>query len=37
MPITEVGYLLGYQEPSAFHHAFKQWQGVGPGQYRGRR
>ncbi len=35
MPITEVGYLLGYQEPSAFHHAFKQWQGVGPGQYRG--
>ncbi len=34
MPITEVGYLLGYQEPSAFHHAFKQWQGVGPGQYR---
>ena len=37
MPITEVGYLLGYQEPSAFHHAFKQWQGVGPGQYRVRR
>lgn len=37
MPITEVGYLLGYQEPSAFHHAFKQWQGGGPGQYRVRR
>lgn len=37
IPITEVGYLLGYQEPSAFHHAFKQWQGLGPGQYRRRR
>ena len=35
MAIAEVGYLLGYQEASAFHHAFKQWQGVGPGQYRG--
>ena len=34
MPIAEVGYLLGYQEPTAFHHAFKQWQGQGPGQYR---
>lgn len=34
MPIAEVGFLLGYQEPTAFHHAFKQWQGQGPGQYR---
>jgi len=34
IPLAEVGYLLGYQDASAFHHAFKQWQGVGPGQYR---
>ena len=34
MPIGEVGYLLGYQDAPAFHHAFKQWQGQGPGQYR---
>lgn len=34
MPIAEVGYLLGYQDAPAFHHAFKQWQGQGPGQYR---
>ncbi|BAO80556.1 AraC-type DNA-binding domain-containing protein [Serpentinimonas raichei] len=34
MPIAEVGYLLGYHESAAFHHAFKQWQGQGPGQYR---
>ena len=32
MPIAEVGYLLGYQDAPAFHHAFKQWQGQGPGQ-----
>src|SRR3990167_725824 len=34
LPIAEVGYLLGYQDAPAFHHAFKQWQGQGPGQYR---
>ena len=34
MPIAEVGFLLGYQDAPAFHHAFKQWQGQGPGQYR---
>ena len=37
MPIAEVGYLLGYQDAPAFHHAFKQWQGQGPGQYRASR
>lgn len=35
MPIAEVGLLLGFQDTSAFHHAFKSWQGQGPGQYRG--
>ena len=35
LPLAEIGLLLGYQEAAAFHHAFKQWQGQGPGQYRG--
>lgn len=34
LPIAKVAYLLGYQDPAAFHHAFKHWQGQGPGQYR---
>ncbi len=34
LPIARIAALLGYQEVPAFHHAFKQWQGVGPGQYR---
>jgi AraC-like DNA-binding protein len=34
MPIAELGYLLGFQDAPAFHHAFKTWQGQGPGQYR---
>lgn len=36
MPVAEVGYLLGFQDAPAFHHAFKAWQGAGPGQYRAR-
>lgn len=34
MPIAELGHLLGFQDTPAFHHAFKTWQGQGPGQYR---
>jgi AraC-like DNA-binding protein len=34
MPVAEVGYLLGFQDTPAFAHAFKSWQGAGPGQYR---
>lgn len=34
MPIAEVGYLLGFRDAAAFHHAFKQWQGQGPGVFR---
>lgn len=34
MPVAQVGYLLGFQDAPAFHHAFKTWQGQGPGQYR---
>jgi len=34
--IGEVGYLLGFSEPSAFHRAFRRWHGVTPQQYRTR-
>jgi len=32
--LTEVAYLLGYQEPSSFHRAFQHWEGTTPGQWR---
>jgi AraC-like DNA-binding protein len=28
--IAEVGFLLGYSEPTAFRHAFRRWNGVSP-------
>ncbi len=31
--VGEVGLLLGFREPSAFHRAFKKWTGVRPGEY----
>jgi AraC-like DNA-binding protein len=31
---AEIGYLLGYSEPAAFHRAFKRWYGVTPLEYR---
>lgn len=34
MALADLAALLGYQEAAALHHAFKQWQGQGPGQYR---
>jgi len=34
MSIAEIGRLVGFQEPSAFHRAFKKWCGVQPGHYR---
>lgn len=34
MPLAELAGLLGFQDAPALHHAFKQWQGQGPGQYR---
>ena len=30
----QVGYLLGYSEPAAFHRAFKRWFGMTPIEYR---
>lgn len=34
LSIADIGGLLGFQEASAFHRAFKKWSGVQPGEYR---
>jgi len=34
LAVAEVGYLLGFSEPSAFHRAFRRWCGVTPLEYR---
>ncbi|HVG28087.1 MAG TPA: AraC family transcriptional regulator [Pyrinomonadaceae bacterium] len=34
MAISEVAYLLGFSEPSAFHRAFRRWTGITPREYR---
>jgi AraC-like DNA-binding protein len=34
--VTEVSFLLGYSELSAFHHAFRRWTGSTPRLYRKR-
>lgn len=34
LTVTDITYLLGFTEPSAFYRIFKKWQGVTPGQYR---
>jgi len=37
LSITEVAYLLGYSEPTAFHRAFRRWhRGVTPQAFRAR-
>jgi len=33
-PISQVAWLLGYREISAFTHAFKRWTGMSPSQLR---
>lgn len=32
--LVDITFLLGYQEQSAFNHAFKEWAGVNPGAWR---
>jgi AraC-like DNA-binding protein len=34
LAVGEIGYLLGFSEPSAFHRAFKRWHRVTPQEYR---
>ena len=34
LPISEIAWLLGYREVSAFTHAFKRWTGTAPRQSR---
>ena len=36
LPLTEIAFLLGFSELSAFTRAFKRWMGVSPSQYRQR-
>lgn len=34
LPVEEIAFLLGYEEPSTFFRAFKRWTGTTPHQYR---
>ena len=37
LELTEVAYLLGYEDANSFFRAFRSWQGVPPGRWRERR
>jgi AraC-like DNA-binding protein len=34
LSLGEVSYLLGFQDPSTFHKAFRRWRGLTPGEWR---
>jgi AraC-like DNA-binding protein len=34
LAMYEVGFLLGYSEPTAFHRAFRRWRGLSPKRFR---
>ncbi len=34
LPVSEIAFLLGYSELSAFHRAFRRWTGSTPTRYR---
>lgn len=36
LAIAEVAYALGFNDPSAFHHAFVRWTNITPGDFRSR-
>lgn len=37
LSLADIAFLLGYQDQSAFNHAFREWTGDSPGSYRDRR
>jgi AraC-like DNA-binding protein len=37
LPVSEIAWLLGYQEVSSLTHAFRRWTGVTPRQFRNSR
>ena len=37
LAVSQIGYLLGFSEPSAFHRAFKRWHNATPHEYRQRK
>lgn len=37
LALSEIAYLLGFSEPSAFHRAFKRWAGSTPLEFRMRK
>ncbi len=34
LSLVDIAFLLGYQEQSAFNHAFRDWAGMNPGAWR---
>jgi AraC-like DNA-binding protein len=34
LPLVDIAFLLGFQEQSAFTHAFREWSGMNPGAWR---
>ena len=37
LAVSDVAYLLGYSEPSAFQRAFRRWHGLSPREFKTRR
>ena len=36
LALVDIAFLLGFQEQSAFTHAFREWSGMNPGAWRER-
>ncbi|HEX8784828.1 MAG TPA: helix-turn-helix domain-containing protein, partial [Telluria sp.] len=36
LALADIAFLLGFQEQSAFTHAFREWSGMNPGAWRER-